>query len=222
VVQSPAIDISDLPSSAPPGADFDYSFTISNLAALAIHLTAVALTEGTSAAQQLPIAVADLQHGDQATFGPIHHPGGISLDLAVAIAISFTWNNGPVSSVTANKTIACSPDLDVQFQNIAASVHVLTPWTYDLLLTNTGGSQVTVHSLEQGLSSADFAPTPYVSIPIGGPITLTPGQSQTVANIAATEVPSTTTKIILEIRSTYVREGRTWIPEAATQDVNVT
>ena len=222
VVQSPAIDISDLPGSAPPGADFSYSFTIANPAPVGIHLTAVALTEGASAPRQLPIAVAGLQQGDQEVFGPILHPGGISMDLAVGISIGFTWNNGPASSVTAHKTITCSPDLDVQFQNIPASVHVALAWTYDLLLTNTGSNLVTVQSLEQGLSSADFADTPYANIPIGGPIALHPGQSRTVPNIAGTLVPSATTKIVIEIRSTYQREGRTWIPETATQDVNVT
>lgn len=221
VVPSPPLDSTDLPSSTPPGADFDYSFSIKNTAARAIHLTAVTVTEAALALPQ-PVPPGDMQQGDTNSFGPITHPGGINADLTVKISISFDWHNGPSSSVTATKTIRSLTDLKIQFQMVPASISVGAAWTYKLQLTNSGAQPLVLQTLEQRLSSVDFPTTAYASIPLGGSIHLNPGESQPVGSIAGTLVPAATTKVTLEIRSTYLREGRTWTPQTVTEVINVT
>ncbi len=223
VVPSPALDISGLPSSAPPGASFDYGFTITNSANLVIHLNSVTVTEG-GAPQQLAIAAADLQQNAQETFGPVNHPGGINANVMVQIAIAFNWANGPASSVTANKTIASLVDLDIQVKNISHPIHSSTAWTYELVLKNTGNQPLTIpqaHGLQQRLSSADFTTTPWVDIPLGAAITLNPGHSHTDAGIAATQVPAATNDFQLQIQPTYNRENRTWTPPPTTKDIHM-
>jgi hypothetical protein len=107
VVQSPALDLSDLPASVTAGTDFNYTFTITNPTNIAIQLTSVTVTEGSGAPQQFPNA--DIPANGQQPFGPVDHPGGINADLAVQIVIEFTWANGLGSSVTGNQTIHVGP-----------------------------------------------------------------------------------------------------------------
>jgi hypothetical protein len=221
VVQSPTLDASSMPSSAPPGADFDYSFTITNPANVAIHLSSVTVREGNGAPQQLPIAVADLPQNAQETFGPVNHAGGIHADLPVQIAISFNWANGPASSFAANKTVVSLVDLDIQVQNITNPVPISAPWTYDLVLKNTGNQPLTIpqaHGLQQRLSSPT---TPWVDIPVGAAINLQPGESHTEAGITATQVPVATHDFKLEIQPAYYRENRNWTPSRTTKDIHI-
>ena len=222
VVPSPTLDLSGLPTSAPPGAPFDYTFTITNTASVAIHLDSVTVTEGNGPATQLPIGVAGLQQGDQGQF-TVNHPAGINADLPVKIQIAFTWANGPASSVSGSKTIASLKDLDVQVQAITHPIDVNQPWTYSLLLTNTGNQPLTIappDGLQQRLTNAAFT-TPYANIPLAHPITLNAGQNHTEANIAATQVPQAAAAITLEIQPKYQREGRPWIPQTKTEDINL-
>jgi hypothetical protein len=224
VVQSPALDLSDLPSSAPPDADFNYTFTITNPANIAIHLTSVTVTEGNGAVQQLPIPNADIPPHGRQTFGPVDHHGGIDADLTVQIVISFTWANGPASSVTANQTIKSLADLQIVVSNITHPVPIGGPWSYDLVLTNIGNKALTIpqaHGLKQCLSSHDFHTTPWANIPLVADIQLKPNESRTVAGIASVTVPQATQHIVLEIESTYDRELRSWTPKATTTDINI-
>jgi hypothetical protein len=224
VVQSPALDLSDLPSSAPPDADFNYTFTVVNPANIGIHVTSVTVTEGNGAAQQLSILNADIPSNGRQTFGPVDHHGGIGgADLTVQIVIDFTWANGHASSVTANRTIKSLVDLQIKFQNITNPMPIGGAWSYDLVLTNIGNQALTipkVDSLKQRLSIPDFQPTSWTNIQLGADdIKLKPNESQTVAGIAATTVPQATHRISLEVDLTYERELRSWNPKPTTTDI---
>jgi hypothetical protein len=70
------------------------------------------------------------------------------------------------------------------------------------------------------LTNAAFT-TPYANIPLAHPITLNAGQNHTEANIAATQVPQAAAAITLEIQPKYQREGRPWIPQTKTEDINL-
>jgi hypothetical protein len=224
VVPSPGLDVSDLPSSAPPDADFDHQFTITNTANTALHLNSVTVTEGNGAPRQLTIGAADLPQNGQAAFGPVSHPGGINAELAVQISIDFTWANGPASNVTANKTIKSLLDLEIDVQNIIHPIAQKAAWFYDLVLTNVGNQTLAIpqaHGLQQCLSSPDFPTTPWVDIPLGGDINLKPNQSYSLTGVAATVVRAATNDITLNIQPTYQRENRNWNPDPTTKDIHL-
>jgi hypothetical protein len=105
VVQSPNVDLSKLPPSVQSGADFDYSFFITNASTRKVQLTAVWLTEGASPPQQLLNAVQDLDAGSSYDSGPRDHDGGITADLDVTVSAEFTWHGGPASVASAQATI---------------------------------------------------------------------------------------------------------------------
>jgi hypothetical protein len=223
VVPSPGLDTSDLPSSAPPGADFGYQFVITNTANSAIHLDSVTVTEGNGAPQHLAIGVADLPQNGQAVFDPGSHLGGINADLPVQIAVSFTWANGQASSLSANKTIKSLLDLQIDV-NIIHPITPGNPWSFDLVLTNVGNQTLTIpqaHGLKQCLASNDFPTTPFVDIPLGGDISLKPNQSTRVPGIAAVLVPAATNAITLNIQPAYQRENRSWNPDSTTKDIDL-
>jgi hypothetical protein len=228
VVQSPALDISGLPSSAPPHAEFNYTFNIANPANIAINLTSITVTEGNSAPQQLAIPSPDIAPSGGQTFGPVDHHGGINTDLPVQIAVIFTWANGLASSVTVNTTIKSLVDLQIDFQNITHPINIGAAWSYDLVFTNVGDQTLTIpqaYGLKQRLSSQDFPTTAWADIPLNADIQLNPNQSHTLTGLAAPVVPVGTThaptQIVLEIQHKYDRERRTWTPDNATKEIAI-
>jgi hypothetical protein len=225
VVDSPQVDLSDVPDSVPPEANWSHNLTVKNISGTPINLSAATITEGAAPPRVLPVTQT-LHQNDAASFGPVPHPGGITADLRVAISVDFSWQNGPVSSVTAIKTIRLSADLAIEFQT-PPSLQVSTAWSYSLTLRNVGRSPLAIGSLKQRLSSADFATTAFTEIPLATPIHLNQGASATVAPVTGIPVPrptvsSPTHKVAVEIQPTYSRGGetRTWEPQTKSEEID--
>jgi hypothetical protein len=207
VVNSPQIDLSDVPESVPPGAKWDHSYIVKNVSGIAINLSAATITEGSNTSHQ-PVAQT-LHQNETTSFGPVFHPNGISADLPVAISVDFSWENGPVSNVTSRKMIHVSADLAIDFQT-PISLQVNTAWSYSLVLRNVGSRPLAIQSLKQRLSSTDFATTPFADIPLTAPINLHQGQSTAVTVQFGIQVPSLTTQVKLEVQPEYKRGGDTY------------
>jgi hypothetical protein len=227
VVDSPQVDLSDVPDSVPPGATWDHSYTVKNISGIAIKLSAATITEGAGPPQVLP-ATQTLHQNEAASFGPVPHPSRTTAaNLSVAISVDFSWEHGPVSNVTARKTIHVTADLAIDFQT-RASLHVNTAWSYSLVLRNVGPAPLAMASLKQRLSSADFAATTFADIPLAAPINLNQGASTTVS-VTGIPVPtptasSLTHKVTLEIQPAYKRgsESRTWEPRTESKEIDYT
>jgi hypothetical protein len=225
VVDSPQVDLSDVPDSVPPGANWGHNLTVKNISGTAINLSAATITEGAGPPRVLP-ATQTLHQNEAASFGPVPHPTGITAELLVAISVDFSWENGPVSDVTARKTIHVSADLAIDFQT-PASLQVNAAWSYSLILRNVGRAPLAIESLKQRLSSADFATTAFTEIPLATPINLNQGADATVAPITGISVPrptvsSPTHKVTVEIQPTYRRGGetRTWEPQTKSKEID--
>ena len=103
VVDSPQVDLSEVPDTVQQGGDLNYHYAVKNVSAKTIQLSGGTITEGADPPRPF-IAAQVLQQNEIARFGPMLH-AGITDDLRVTVSINFIWEGGTPSSVAASKTV---------------------------------------------------------------------------------------------------------------------
>ncbi len=230
VVETPEADLSGFPDSVPPSTDWDYGFTVKNLAERGLTLRQITLTEEGGAPVDIPIGAPDLSAHTDAVFGPFPHPG-ITDALNVTLSVKYEWQKTALEisqdpsiiegEIGAQRSIRVTNQLLLSLQ-APASITQETPWQYSLAFINAGNAPLMLKSLKQrltveGVELDDFEDIPnFPQDPIG------PGQSAQMTNIAGIEAPADVEEATLEILAEYRSKARIWSPPSFTQDISVT
>jgi hypothetical protein len=219
VIQSPSIDFSGFPDSVPPGASWQQSFVIRNNASIGLTLDLVTIAEGNGGPQALGGTPHFVPAGGSQAFAGLSHTG-IATTLQFTVNANFTWLGGPASSMSKEMTVHVKSDLTQGF-DAPRELEVLTPWSFDLMLTNQSTEQVTLRALRHRISSHDFPSTPQIDIPLPTNFSIDPGHDLMFAGVAGTKVPLRTTKIRLEIDLEYDRGSFSFHPDPITKEIHV-
>lgn len=219
VVESPELDLSDLPEVVPPDTSWDHTFRVVNKTSHRLSLTEVKQTEGSVVTPFLPMPQV-LEPLQTASFGPVSHPNGVKKNLTVILNVKYKWENGPQGSRERRRTIRVERQLNTQFL-VPDTIPFDDDWNYSLVLTNVSAKDLKLTLLEQRLTSAAFT-TPFQEIVVpAADSLLTPGQSKTLKKIAGHKVTSATDTVTLEIRARYEVEGRTFEPPHDSTEIDV-
>lgn len=161
VVDSPDLDVANVPDSVPRNQPWSYSFDVVNNAQSAVSLQQVTVKEGANAPVALPGTPVNLPGQQSMTFNPPQH-AGMNNDLPLTIAATIQWlADGSLSNINVNRTVRARNDMTATIRETDSPAATM-PWTYDLELTNTSGRALTLVSLTQHIESVGnlFPPTP--------------------------------------------------------------
>jgi hypothetical protein len=219
VVESPELDLSDVPETVPPDTQWSHVLRVVNKTSHLLSLTDARQREDAVETPLHPMP-QDLLPTQTAAFDPVLHPGGVKADLTVIFSIRYRWENGPQGSQERRRTIRVEPHLNLQLM-VQDAIPFDEDWHYSLVLTNVGTKDLTLITLEHRLTSVPFT-TLFDPIDVSpDDQLLTPGKSKTFKRIKGLRVTKATDRVTLEIQAKYEVDGKVFEPQPDSTEIVV-
>lgn len=207
VVDSPTIDLSNVPASVPPGTPFDFTVTIVNHAPVVFNVGQVVVTDNGGASPPLAGTPVDVPASQAFT----HHHAAIANATLFGVTAAFTWVGGPASSVHNDKNIAVEAGLAA---TITFSVDPLpreTAWTFSLDLNNQASKHAaTVTRLDLQLSGTGLSTGAAQLVSVAQNFQIPAEKKNTLANIPGIDINQTAANVGLTVTVHYDRGGGHW------------